>query len=91
MEQYITQITNNLPQPTPQEQDVSENPLVKLSGREREVLQLLAQGKSNHEISDLLNISVGSVYTYNRRIKSKLDLRDLPSLMKFAMDHNLLE
>ncbi|MCB9078543.1 MAG: response regulator [Anaerolineaceae bacterium] len=91
MEQYITQITGNLPQPTPQEQDVSENPLVKLSGREREVLQLVAQGKSNHEISDLLNVSVGSVYTYNRRIKDKLDLRDLPSLIKFAMDHNLLE
>lgn len=91
MEQYITQITSNLPQPTPQEQDLSENPLIKLSGREREVLQLLAQGKANQEISDLLNISVGSVYTYNRRIKDKLDLRDLPSLIKFAMDHDLLE
>ena len=91
MEQYITQVTANLPHPTLQEQDVSENPLVKLSGREREVLQLLAQAKSTQEISDTLNISVASVYTYNRRIKDKLDLRDLPSLIRFAMDHNLLE
>lgn len=91
MEVYITQVTTDLPQPTLHEQDVSENPLVKLSGREREVLQLLAQAKSNQEISDMLNISVASVYTYNRRIKDKLDLRDLPSLIKFAMDHDLLE
>ena len=91
MAQYVTQVTSDLPQPTPQEQDVTENPLVKLSGREREVLQLLAQGKSSNEISDMLSIAVASVYTYNRRIKDKLDLHDTPSLIKFALDHNLVE
>ncbi len=91
MKHYVTQITSNLPEPTPQEQDASENPLVKLSGREREVLQLLAQGKSSPEIGDILNVAVASVYTYNRRIKDKLDLHDTPSLIKFALDHNLVE
>ena len=91
MGQYVIQITSNLPQPTVQEQNVSENPLVKLTGREREVLQLLVQGKSNNEISDILNIAIASVYTYNRRIKDKLDLHDIPSLTKFALDHNLVE
>lgn len=91
MQQYIIQVTSNLPQPTPHEQDISENPLVKLSGREREVLQLLVQGKSNNEIGDLLNIAVASVYTYNRRIKDKLDLHDTPSLIKFALDHKLVK
>lgn len=91
MAQYMNQVTLDLPQPTPQEQDVSENPLVKLTGREREVLQLVVQGKSSLEISEVLNISKASVYTYNRRIKDKLDLHDIPSLTKFALDHNLVE
>lgn len=91
MDEYVVQITNNLPQPTLQEQNVSENPLVKLSGREREVLQLLAQGKSPPEISDILNLAVTSVYTYNHRIKEKLNLPDMPTLIKFALDHNLVE
>lgn len=91
IEQYSVQITDNLPQPTPQEQTVSENPLVKLSGREREVLQLLAQGKSPPEISHILNLAVTSVYTYNTRIKEKLNLHDMPALIKFALDHHLIE
>ena len=90
MAHYIAQVTGDLPQPTRQEQDVSENPLVKLTGREREVLQLLAQGKSGNQIGEVLNISVASVYTYNRRIKNKLDLYDIPSLTKFALGHNLV-
>jgi DNA-binding response OmpR family regulator/DNA-binding CsgD family transcriptional regulator len=91
MGQYVARITSNLPRPTLQEQNVSENPLVKLTGREREVLQLLAQGKSNREIGEILNITVASVYTYNRRIKDKLDLYDIPSLTKFALEHHLAE
>ena len=91
VEQYIVQITDNLPQPTPQERTVSENPLVRLSRREREVLQLLAQGKSPPEISELLNLAVTSVYTYNNRIKEKLGFPDMATLIKFAMDHDLVE
>ena len=91
MGRYVAQVTSDLPQPTPHEKDVSENPLVKLTVREREVLQLLAQGKSSPAIGDILNIAVASVYTYNRRIKDKLDLHDLPSLTKFALDHHLVE
>lgn len=91
MEQYVAQITNDLPLPTPQEQDISENPLVKLSGREREVLQLLVQGKPNSEISEILSITISSVYTYNKRIKEKLNRYDVPSLTKFALDHKLLQ
>lgn len=91
IEQYVDEVTTSLPQPTLHEQDVSENPLVKLTEREREVLQLLAQGKSANEISDILTITVGSVYTYNRRIKDKLNLYDIPSLIKFALDHHLVE
>jgi DNA-binding NarL/FixJ family response regulator len=53
------------------------------------VLQLLAQGKSPPEISEILNLAVTSVYTYNNRIKEKLGFPDMATLIKFAMDHDL--
>ncbi len=91
MASYMAQVTLDLPQPTPEEQDLTENPLIKLSEREREVLRLLVQGKSSGEISQLLHLTISSVYTYSRRIKDKLDLHDTISLTKFALDHNLVE
>ncbi|MCB0173778.1 MAG: response regulator [Anaerolineae bacterium] len=91
MESYVTQITTDLLQPTPQEEDISNNPLIKLSEREREVLQLLVQGKSGSDIADIINIAPSSVHTYSRRIRTKLDLPDLPSLVKFAIEHHLID
>ncbi len=90
IERYVSQVTGQLPQPTSHEQDLSQSPLLKLTEREREVFQLLVQGKSSSEISDLLSITAPSVHTYNRRIKDKLDIPDLAGLMKFAFEHNLV-
>lgn len=90
MEQYVSQVTATLPQPTTPEQDVSQSLLLKLTEREREVLQLLVQGKTGNEISETLSISTSSVHTYSRRIKNKLDIHDIPGLVKFAIDHNLV-
>jgi DNA-binding NarL/FixJ family response regulator len=67
----------------------AENPLSTLSARERQVMQLLAEGKSHAEIADLLALSVKTVDTYSSRLMSKLDLQDLPSLVKFAIRHGL--
>ena len=50
-----------------------------LSGREREVLDWVARGKSNSVIADILGISVGTVDTYLRRIYDKLDVTDRTS------------
>jgi len=91
VERYVTQVTTDLPQPTAQEQDLSENPLIKLTSREREILQMLAQGKSSGEIAAILDITASSVHTYNHRIKNKLGLHDIPGLTKFALEHNLVE
>ncbi len=91
MEQYVGRLTTKLPLPTPQEAEVSEDLLVKLSEREREVLLLLADGKSGSQIATLLNVTPGSVHTYSRRIRQKLGLPDLSSLIKFAIEHNLIE
>lgn len=65
------------------------DPLVQLSPREREVLQLVVEGKSSAEIAGLLNLSLSTIKTYRSRLMQKLNLGDLPSLVKFAVQHGL--
>jgi len=60
-----------------------------LAGREREVVQLLAEGKTSKEIARLLHISVKTVETHRRNIMSKLKLRSVASLTKFAIREGL--
>ncbi|MHC1744209.1 MAG: response regulator [Syntrophobacteraceae bacterium] len=66
-----------------------KSPLERLSAREHEILRLLAEGKSNPEIADILFLSVKSVETYRSRMMQKLGIRDLASLVKFALQHGL--
>ncbi len=69
----------------------SGSPLEKLSKREKEVLQLVAEGKSSKEIAALLFLSDKTVETYRSRIMKKLNLKDITSLVKFALQHNVIE
>jgi DNA-binding NarL/FixJ family response regulator len=66
-----------------------ENPLDCLSEREREVLQLTVEGRSSTQIADILALSPKTVETYRSRLMHKLELDDLPSLVKFAIRHGL--
>jgi DNA-binding NarL/FixJ family response regulator len=61
-----------------------------LSLREREILQLIAQGKSNKEIAFLLSISIKTVTFHRENIKRKLGLRTIAELTKHAIDRGLL-
>jgi DNA-binding NarL/FixJ family response regulator len=65
------------------------SPLNRLSPREKEVLQLVVEGKSSAEIASSLSLSVKTVETYRSRIFHKLDIDDLPALVKFAIQHGL--
>jgi DNA-binding NarL/FixJ family response regulator len=56
-----------------------------LSAREREVLKLIADGKTNKEISQLLSISVRTVEGHRANIMSKLDLKNTAELVKYAI------
>lgn len=56
-----------------------------LSRREREVLQLLAEGGSTAQIADRLHLSVKTVETHRKRIMDKLDLRSIAELTKYAI------
>lgn len=64
--------------------------LALLSEREREILQLLVEGKPNGEIADRLALSPKTVHTYRTRIMDKLDIHDLPGLVRFAIQHGLI-
>src|SRR5262249_24969469 len=65
--------------------------LERLSAREREVLQLLALGHTNHQIGERLHLSVKTVDTYRSRLGSKLGLRTRAELVRYAMEAGLME
>ena len=62
---------------------------IPLSGREREVLQLLAEGKKTSEIAELLHISVKTIETHRRQIMTKLNLFSVAELTKYAIRRGL--
>jgi DNA-binding NarL/FixJ family response regulator len=66
-----------------------ESPLESLSQREREILQLIVEGSSGVDIARQLNLSPKTVDTYRSRMMLKLGISDLPSLVKFALQHGL--
>jgi RNA polymerase sigma factor (sigma-70 family) len=73
-----------------QRQDAEvKSPLTRLSPREREVLQLVVEGKSSADIANVLALSVKTVETYRTRLMQKLGIGDLPGLVKFAIQHGL--
>ncbi len=61
-----------------------------LSSRERQVVQLIAEGKSNKEISELLNISIKTTETHRTNIMRKLDVHDAVGLTRYAIKHGLV-
>jgi DNA-binding NarL/FixJ family response regulator len=61
------------------------DPTSLLSARERQILQLLTAGRTNNEIAALLSLSARTVETYRSRMMRKLEVRDLASLMRFAI------
>ena len=60
-----------------------------LTPREREILRLVAEGKSNAQTAQIVGLSPRTVETYRGRLMQKLQLEDLPSLVKFAIRHGL--
>ena len=67
-------------------------PLLKnITLREREIIQLLAEGKSNKEIAGALNISTRTVEAHRANIMNKLNLDSLSSLVRYAIRNNIVE
>ena len=62
-----------------------------LSAREREVLQMVAEGKSTKEMAGQLNVSVKTVETHRKQIMDKLDLHSVAELTKYAIREGLTQ
>jgi DNA-binding NarL/FixJ family response regulator len=70
-------------------QSAPEDPLEKLSSRERQVLQLLAEGHSVAEIAATLSLSPKTVETYRARMMEKLGIYELAGLVRFAIQQGV--
>ena len=67
------------------------NPLERLTSREKKILKLLAEGKSSLQIGEILHLSTKRAETYRGRLMQKLKIRDLPGLVRFALQHGLID
>jgi len=61
-----------------------------LTDREKQVLKLVAEGRSNKEIADVLAISVKTAMTHRAHVMQKLDLHDRTALVKFALREGVI-
>ena len=66
-----------------------EDPLARLSAREREILPLVAEGRSSAEIAKILYLSPKTVDSYRSLLMKKLGIKNLPDLIKFAVKKGL--
>lgn len=80
VEDYIKRITR-----------VVDSPLSSLSSREREILQLIAQGKSTKQIALELHVSTKTVDANRRKVMDKLDANTIADLVKIAISENLID
>jgi two-component system response regulator NreC len=62
-----------------------------LSGREREVLQLVAEGKSNKEVAQVLSVAVSTVESHRKHIMDKLDLHNTAEIVRFAVRKGMVQ
>lgn len=67
------------------------DPIDLLTSREREVLQMIAEGKTNKEIATVLNLSVYTVDAHRGRIMEKLNLHSVNELVRFAVRQGLVD
>jgi len=68
-----------------------ESPSDRLTPREREIVQLVAEGKSNKEISTALNISVKTVEAHRSHLMHKLNLSSITELVRYAIRSKIVE
>jgi len=67
----------------------ARSPIERLSPREREVMQLVAEGCSSNEVAARLGLSAKTVDTYRSRIMDKLNLRDITDLVRYAIENGI--
>jgi two-component system response regulator NreC len=88
-EMYLTQsISRTVVQAFLMKDSLPERPL---SDRERQVLQLVAEGKTTKEIASMLGVSVNTAETHRTNLMEKLDLHDTAGLVRYAMRNGVIQ
>jgi DNA-binding NarL/FixJ family response regulator len=72
-------------------QSSREELYAKLSNREREVFQMIAEGRSTKEISNILFVSISTIKTHRAHIMDKLQIDNLSQLVQFAIELGIVE
>jgi DNA-binding NarL/FixJ family response regulator len=72
------------------EPEAADNPVEILTPRQREILQLVAEGRSTKEVATLLTLSIKTVEAHRSQIMDRLDIHDLPGLVRFAIRTGLV-
>jgi DNA-binding NarL/FixJ family response regulator len=68
----------------------AQGPLDLLTPRQREILQLVAEGRSTKEVAQVLDLSVKTVEAHRAQIMTRLEIHDLPGLVRFAIRNGLV-
>ncbi|HSA84559.1 MAG TPA: response regulator transcription factor [Nitrospira sp.] len=71
--------------------DGPAGPLARLSMRQREILQLIAEGQTTKDIAQRLNLSVKTIETHRSQLMERLDIHDVPGLVRFAIRVGLIQ
>ena len=74
-----------------QRKEGEQGPLACLSSRQREILQLIAEGYANKEIAQRLDLSPRTVETHRAELMERLNIRDVPGLVKMALRTGLIK
>ena len=75
----------------PAEEDTAETAFDLLTPRQREVLQLIAEGHTTRDIALILGVSVKTVETHRARLMQRLEIYDVPGLVRYAVGQGLVD
>ena len=67
-----------------------QGPIEELTARQREILQLIAEGKNTKEIAGMLDISVKTVEAHRLQLMARVDIHDVPGLVRYAIRSGLV-
>jgi two-component system nitrate/nitrite response regulator NarL len=89
---YSKEVTERIMEGLQKKKVIESNPFfIELTGREKDVLRLIVKELTSHEIADQLCISFHTVETHRKNLISKLQVKNIAGLVKYALQHGLAD
>lgn len=85
------QISRTLVKEYVENNSAARSPLDRLTARQREILQLVAEGNTTRQIAEMLNVSVKTVETHRAQLMDRLEIHDVPGLVRCAIRCGLIQ